>query len=113
MDGDNIKPSSSGLKLDDGKSRLDLLPPFAIAALGDVLTYGAKKYAPDNWRRVPDARRRYIAAALRHILQDMSGERCDRESGLPHISHALASLSFIAELDALAARVGDDKQGTR
>ena len=31
----------NGLKYDDGKPRLDLVPPEAVMALGRVLTYGA------------------------------------------------------------------------
>lgn len=42
----------NGLKYDDGKPRLDLVPPEAVMALGRVLTYGAEKYAPNSWRGV-------------------------------------------------------------
>ena len=38
------------IKHDKGKLRYDLIPPEALEALVQVYTYGATKYAPDNWR---------------------------------------------------------------
>ena len=63
-----------------------------------MLAFGARKYAPDNWRRVPDLRQRYTGAALRHINAMRRGELRDPESGLLHAAHAIANLSFIAEV---------------
>jgi hypothetical protein len=87
-------------KHDTEKPRWDLLPLEAVAPIVDVLTFGAKKYAPDNWRTVPEWRRRYYAAALRHIVAWREGERIDTESGLPHLAHAGCCLMFLASLDA-------------
>lgn len=87
------------MKHDAGKARWDLLPMGATAAVVDVLTYGARKYAPDNWRFVPDARTRYYAAAMRHLVAWWRGERRDSESGLPHLAHAACCLLFLAEID--------------
>jgi hypothetical protein len=92
-------PASDGTKHDAEKPRWDLLPFAAVSAVVDVLTFGAKKYAPDNWRTVPEARRRYTAAALRHTVAWWRGERVDAESGLPHLAHAACCLLFLAELD--------------
>jgi hypothetical protein len=39
-----------GKKFDQGKIRLDLIPPQTIIDVGQVLTYGASKYGPENWR---------------------------------------------------------------
>lgn len=88
-----------GTKLDAGKLRYDLVPLAAERAVVEVLTYGAKKYAPDNWRKVPDARARYHAAARRHIAAWAAGERLDAESGLPHLAHAACCLMFLLEFD--------------
>ena len=38
----------NGLKYDEGKPMLDLIPPEAIIAIGKVMTYGAMKYGPNN-----------------------------------------------------------------
>lgn len=96
-----------GTKYDKDKVRLDLIPPIALLLVGGVLTYGAKKYAPENWRKVKGWRWRYIGAALRHLLTYMQGERQDPESGHPHLAHAACCLLFILELDAEGDQEGD------
>lgn len=89
----------AGDKFDDSKPRWDLLPLKAVGAVVDVLTYGARKYQPDGWRKVPDARRRYYAAAMRHLAAWWGGSPVDEESGLPHLAHAACCLLFLAELE--------------
>lgn len=88
-----------GTKLDDGKSRVDLLPPNALLKVGQVLAYGAQKYAPENWRRVEGWRWRYTAAALRHLFAWMRGEQMDQESNLPHLAHAACCVLFLLDLE--------------
>jgi Domain of unknown function (DUF5664) len=88
-----------GEKFDGDKPRWDLLPMQAVRAAVLVLTYGARKYAPDNWRKVPDARARYYAAAMRHLSAWWTGEKLDPESGHQHLAHALCCLLFLAELE--------------
>lgn len=89
--------ASTGIKLDADKPMMELIPPRAELALARVLTFGARKYAPDNWRQVPDLERRYLAAALRHINAHRAGELCDPESGELHLSHAFTCLAFLVE----------------
>jgi len=89
----------TGVKYDQNKSRVDLIPPKVIKDIGDVLAFGARKYAPDNWKHVDDARDRYYGAALRHLLEWREGNKIDKESNLPHIAHALTCLSFITWFD--------------
>lgn len=84
-----------GKKNDVGKRRYSLLPREAHNAVVDVLEFGAKKYAPGNWRNVPELHDRYYDAALRHIDAYRGGETIDPESELPHLAHALCCLYFI------------------
>lgn len=100
-----------GTKLDGEKPRCDLLPPRALLGVAQVLGYGAIKYAPDNWRRVPDARRRYVAAALRHTLAALAGEAADPESGLSHLDHAVCCLLFVSELEKTRCPLRDGCAG--
>lgn len=88
-----------GMKHDAEKARWDLLPMGATSEIVDVLTYGAKKYAPDNWRKVPNPQQRYYAAAMRHIVAWVRGEKLDPESGKPHLAHAACCLLFLLEVD--------------
>lgn len=90
-----------GTKYDQEKSRYDLIPPVALEEFVRVLTFGAKKYAPDNWRKVPDGRRRYFAAAQRHIWAYKRGEKIDEESNCHHLACAITDLMFILEKELL------------
>lgn len=95
----NDEETCVGRKFDSEKTRLDLLPFRALEKVGEVLTYGAKKYEPDNWRHVEGWRWRYLGAVLRHIFAWQRGERLDPESGLPHLAHAACCVLFLLELD--------------
>ena len=83
-----------GVKYDNGKLQWNLLPFEALEDTVRVLEFGAKKYAPDNWKKVPDAERRYYDAAVRHLIASQK-EEIDPESGYSHISHAMCCLIFI------------------
>lgn len=88
-----------GLRYNSGKNRLDLIPCSLIDGVGRVLTFGAKKYAPDNWRKFNQQQvRECIGSAMRHIEQYRQGNWLDPESGLPHLAHAATNLGFILEL---------------
>lgn len=91
INGDRL---SKAMKFDDDKCRMDLIPPEALEALGDVLGFGAKKYADRNWEKGLDWSRPY-GAALRHLVAWQKGEDTDPESGLPHLEHALCCVTFL------------------
>ena len=89
----------TGPKYDTGKLRYDLVTPDVIKAIAEVLTFGAEKYAPNSWQLVPDAKRRYTAALMRHFEAYRAGEQLDQESGLSHLSHALCNLMFLQHFE--------------
>lgn len=88
-----------GVKYDNGKPQWSLLPFRALTQVVEVLTYGAKKYAPDNWKKVPDARRRYIDAGFRHFTAYASGETNDPETGKHHLAHAICCMLYLVAFD--------------
>lgn len=88
-----------GRKFDGGKLQYGLLPPSALKDVVQVLTFGAEKYEPDNWKRVPDANRRYFDAAMRHLWAYKEGEIYDSETGVSHLAHAACCILFMNELD--------------
>jgi hypothetical protein len=94
-------PAPTGRKDDAGKMRYTLLPWRALDEVTAVLEHGVAKYGEGNWREVPEARRRYIDATLRHVRAVMAdvGEDLDRDSGRHHLAHAVCSLLFVLELD--------------
>ena len=87
-----------GFKADSGKPDWTIFPFDGAEPLVRVLEAGARKYARDNWRKVPDAVNRYRAAALRHLAADALGEVNDPETGLPHLAHAGCCLLFVLAL---------------
>lgn len=85
---------AQGLKFDQDKPRMDLLDAYAMEQLALVLTYGAKKYAPNNWRKGISFSR-LIAAMLRHTFLFMLGKDNDEETGLCHMAHAMCCAMFL------------------
>lgn len=77
-----------GRKNDRAKPPWHLVPWRELAQVVDVLAHGAKKYAPDNYKRVERGQERYFSAAMRHLVAWRCGEKTDPESGLPHLAHA-------------------------
>ena len=88
-----------GQKHDQDKPLWNLLPWDSVKEVVDVLTFGAKKYEPENWKKVPDARNRYFAAAMRHLTAWWEGEKLDPETGLSHLAHAVCCLLFLIWFD--------------
>lgn len=94
-----------GVKNDQGKIRMDLIPPDVEEALARILTHGAKKYADRNWEKGMDWSRVY-GAARRHLAKFWKGDDIDPEFGELHIDHALCCVAFLC---AYAHRgVGND-----
>ena len=97
-----IKPkldSTIGRKFDTGKVKYRLLSPHFIEGVGSILTSGAEKYDEDNWLIVPDARKRYTDALLRHVYDYLKGNKNDDETGKSHLLHAACNLMFLYEFD--------------
>lgn len=88
---------ATAIKFDQEKTQLDLLSAHWIFGVGEVLTFGAKKYAAHNWRGGLK-RSRLLGAALRHIFAYLRGEDLDPETGLLHLHHASCCLMFASEL---------------
>lgn len=89
-----------GSKLDQDKLRWDLLPFESVTPIVAVLTFGAKKYAPENWRLVENPRARYFAALMRHLAAWWLGEKNDPETGYSHLAHAGCCLLFLLAFEA-------------
>lgn len=96
-----VSGNGGGMKYDSGKARMALLfdgCPNALEAVGQVLTFGAQKYAAHSWQTVPEGEERYKSALLRHLTAVGKGEELDPESGLHHLAHAACNALFILEL---------------
>ena len=93
--------TTGGRKFDGGKLQFNLLPTNALKATVEILTFGAGKYEPNNWKYVPDAKRRYFDALQRHVWAWQSGEQNDPETGKNHLAHAMCCLMFLYEHDTM------------
>jgi|TARA_R110000744_G_scaffold273182_2_gene386072 hypothetical protein len=89
----------AGVKYDSGKSDYSLIPPHAIEEVVKVLTFGAKKYSPGNWKKLDNAWARYFAAAQRHLWSLQRDEESDPETAYHHAAHAVSCLLFMIEID--------------
>ena len=90
-------------KADAGKPRPTLVPVSLIEAVTAIRMYGNEKYHdPDNWRQVEP--QRYRDALYRHWLAYLKGEKCDQESGLPHLWHLACNAAFLIEMEETDGR---------
>lgn len=87
--------SKKSFKADKNKPKLSLIPPLALEETAKVFTYGAKKYADNNWLLDGFLWTRLIDAALRHINAFNRGEDLDLESKLSHVAHAICCLMML------------------
>ena len=90
--------SAIGRKFDTGKVKYRLLSPYFIEGVGSILTSGAEKYDEDNWLIVPDARKRYTDALLRHVYDYLKGDKNDDETGERYVQR----LDELSDLDDLS-----------
>lgn len=88
-----VVQENGGMKDDSGKLRYDLLPPGPIRQLVEILTFGARKYAPNNWQKVDQ--QRYRDAMMRHYEAWREGEALDPDSGLHHLAHCMCNVMFM------------------
>jgi hypothetical protein len=91
------------------KLPLHLWPATATAAGCLGMLDGAMKYGRANWRVSGVRASVYFDAACRHLNAWFEGEAADPDSGLPHLSHALACLAILVDAEA-AGRMFDDRQ---
>lgn len=86
----------AGIKYDEGKSRIDLIPPDAVLEVAEVLTDGVDKYGAHNWRE-GIAYSRLYSAIQRHLLAFWKGNDVD-ESGHRALAHACTDIMMLMEM---------------
>lgn len=82
-----------------------LIPWEWLQVLAEIFTFGAKKYAPNNWKLSVNTedhdslRNDRMDSALRHIVSYMRHEKIDPESNQPHLGHAAWNLLCVLWYD--------------
>lgn len=91
-----LRELAGGVKKDQEKPRLDLIPVLPLIAVGDVFRSGAIKYSDRNWEQGLEFHRLY-RAALGHLMAWWNGEDADPEWGYSHLDHALCCVLMLSE----------------
>ena len=95
------------LRYDEDKIRHDLIPAWALNELGKVYTFGAKKYADNNWRKGMKWSR-VLGSLKRHLNYIENGEDFDTESNLYHVAHVAWNAITLLEYYKIYPQ-GDDR----
>lgn len=98
-----------GIKFDQDKVHMQLLPLDALYEAAKVMTFGANKYGPNDWKKVKHAKERYKGALLRHLTEDSKGNKYDPETGELHLAHMLCNAMFILWHDMKETKKKNDK----
>lgn len=109
IDRAELKPTNPKDIVGSDKLPLHLWPETATALGCLGLLDGALKYGRSNWRAVGVRASIYVDACRRHLNKWFEGEDMDPDSGLPHLSHALACLAIVVDAGA-AGKLNDDRQ---
>lgn len=107
--GGKINPKPSNPKDIVGSDKLPVhLWPTTATMMGCLGLMDGLKYGRSNYRSIGVRASIYFDALIRHAYAWFEGEECDPDSGLPHLSHALACLAIIVDADA-AGKMTDDR----
>lgn len=79
------------------KAGLSVVPANVLLELSVAMTEGAAKYGRHNWRTAGVRASVYYDAAMRHLMCWWEGEDIDPDSGLSHITKAIASLTVLRD----------------
>ena len=97
---------NSGIKHDDKKAPLWIVPREVMEAISHVMIFGAAKYGIHNWRKGMNWTR-LASASLRHITAWTNGESVDPETGYSHLWHAACCIAFLITYQAQGLGVDD------
>lgn len=90
-----VNMPEKGLRFNANKPRFDLVDASATEGLARVLTFGASKYSPNNWRNGLSFTET-IGSLERHVAAIKRGEFVDSESGEQHIDHVQCNAMFLS-----------------
>lgn len=79
------------------KVPLSVIPATVLWELGCAMLEGARKYGRHNYRKTGVRASVYYDGVLRHMTAWWEGENVDPDSGLSHITKAIASLTVLRD----------------
>lgn len=90
------------------KAPLSCVPTGVLMELGVAMMEGARKYGRHNYRAAGIRTSVYFDAVMRHMIAWWEGEDLDADSGLSHITKAIATLVVLRDCQ-MNRRVADDR----
>jgi hypothetical protein len=91
------------------KPSYSCVPVPVLYELGAALTEGARKYGGYNWRVAGVRTSVYIDAARRHLDAFWEGEDIDPDSGIHHVTKAIAGLAVLRDAQINGMEQNDDR----
>lgn len=92
-----MKPSNPKDALGIRKVPMSTVPSGVVMEIGLGMLEGACKYGRHNYRAIGVRGSVYYDAAMRHLTAWWEGEDLDPDSGLSHITKAMASLAVLRD----------------
>lgn len=104
--------TEGGLKFDDGKPPMSLLPFDALEEVAKVLAFGAAKYDKYNWAKGMNWSR-ILDATYRHLGKFNSPHHpdTDEETDLTHLAHAATNILFLIYYEKFGVGTDDRQKG--
>ena len=91
------KPSNPKDAVGIRKVPMSTVPAPVIFEVGLAMLEGARKYGRHNYRAIGVRYSVYYDACMRHLTAAWEGEDFDPDSGLPHLSKAIACLVVLRD----------------
>lgn len=90
------------------KSPMSTVSASVMAEVGVAMMEGALKYGRHNYRGVGVRASVYYDATIRHLFSWWEGEDVDPDSGMSHITKAIASLTVLRD-SMIQSKLEDDR----
>jgi len=97
MSDERIKASNPKDAVGTGKVPLSTISGPVMGEVGLAMLEGARKYGRHNYRAIGVRASVYHDASMRHLLAWWEGQDIDPDSGLSHITKAIASLVVLRD----------------
>lgn len=104
----NVKDSNPKDAVGTAKPPLSVLPLTVLAEAGVAMMEGARKYRRHNYRVIGVRASIYVDALFRHISKWWEGEDIDADSGLSHVTKAIATLIVLRDA-MIQGKLNDDR----
>lgn len=88
-----------------------VMPRWVMLQVGRVMSVGAAKYSPFNYRESRISASTYQDAMERHLQLWFDGEDNDDETGVSHLASVIASCALLMDAQA-TGQLDDDRQKT-